>query len=252
MATGVAIESGNAVLIQAGNGLQDANLALSLIVAEQISLSASGHLQDVNGSGLNVQAVQVALRADQDGNGIGAIADPTNPLEIAVDVLAASSAEGIYIHQLAEGGDLAVSYVDAIEVIARTESANFNSTRTLNQETTGMEGLSDLTTGAPTTTSPIAVSLVVEGGDVRLLEGADADAQSVEVRQSGSISVVASTGSIARPNWANVDSVFRQQSSRPSLVSCSLAFLLLMSINSVTLPIRLQIHLKKKRLMPLK
>ena len=153
---------------------------LALLSASHISLDAGGDILDNNGANvLNLQANTLRMVA---GGIIGGADLPNAPdangnaLDMEVGTVAARSSRGIYLQELANGGDLVVGHVQGSASVS-VQQVRFNST--LSPVTAGdvagtaLQPLDDLETSA----GPIKV--VVRGGNLTINDGTDGDGMGV-------------------------------------------------------------------------
>ncbi len=176
--------AGNVVLMQAGG-----TITLGGVSATNVSLEAAFDILNGNGTATNVTATNLRMIADSDSNGSGSIGDSdipsppatnNNAIVTAVDVLAARSAEGIYI---LEADDIIIDNVGPVSVDVDVTRVNFNSTTSLEPTITAtLAGLDDLTT-----TSDGPIKLVSQLGSITANDGLDADNLSVSANGSGDI-----------------------------------------------------------------
>jgi hypothetical protein len=136
-----------------------------------------GDILDNNGANtLNLRASSLRMVA---GGVIGGADLPnapdanSNALDTEVGSVAARSARGIYLQELASGGDLVVGHVQGAAAVA-VRQVRFNSTTTLVTAGNGnLQALDDL----ETTAGPVKV--VVRGGNLTINDGTDADGSGV-------------------------------------------------------------------------
>ena len=132
MAGGTAITAtGDAILIDAVNGIQ-----LGLLDAANVAINTQfGDITDNNGEAVtNVRAVNLILSA---ANGIIGGPDssgvPNGPnvndaaIDLEVTTVAARSANGIYLQEVAAGRDIVIDQVATVSVTVNVEQATFDS-----------------------------------------------------------------------------------------------------------------------------
>ena len=144
----------------------------------QVALAAGSDLADANGSVINIyestasSETSVSLRS---GGAIGSsnLLNPlpgqnVNALDLNVDVVSASAMAGIYLREVAAGGGLTVSTVDAVSVsINGVQRSRFNSSSTNAGLSRTVAALEDLGTSSG------PVKLVTENGTIVLNGGVD-------------------------------------------------------------------------------
>jgi hypothetical protein len=153
-------------------------IQLTNATLNQVALSAGTDLVDANAAAINIyesttsSETSVILRS---GGAIGR-SDLLNPLpgknvnalDLNVDVVSASAMTGIYLREVAEGGGLTVSTVDAVSVsIDGVQRSRFNSSSTITELSRTVAALEDLATSSG------PVKLVTENGTIVLNGGAD-------------------------------------------------------------------------------
>ena len=168
MIGGASVAAGQNALLRAGAGIN-----LGSVSAINVGLDAGADILDSNGAATNVQAT--SLRATARGS-IGqsdlqnAPASNGNAIDVNVITVAAESANGIYLEEVAAGGALTVGHVDSIAVVIAVEQVQFNSTTSTVRETTTLAQLDDLTTSANG-----AIKVVVDAGTLTITGGTDGD-----------------------------------------------------------------------------
>ena len=144
----------------------------------QVALAAGSDLADANGAAINIyestasSETSVSLRS---GGAIGSSDLPNplpgqnvNALDLNVDVVSASAMAGIYLREVAAGGGLTVSTVDAVSVsINGVQRSRFNSSSTNAGLSRTVAALEDLGTSSG------PVKLVTENGTIVLNGGVD-------------------------------------------------------------------------------
>ncbi|MFN9719571.1 MAG: beta strand repeat-containing protein [Planctomycetota bacterium] len=185
----ISMQHGSAVTTADGNvrllADRDGTILLSRINAGtgSVSLLAEGSILDGNGGDLNIIADRLRMIADAlltsgaDGSGMIGGADSAlsnfnvNAIDIEVNVFAAASAEGVFVHEqdglrIDSTGDISVHRV------------RFNSTL----ETQTDADLSDLTT-----TSDGTIRLQSATGSVTLNDGSDGDSNAITAHGAGDV-----------------------------------------------------------------
>ncbi len=182
---GVRTTAGAPLPLTSGHTLQvitGGTQLLDRLTASHISLDAGGDILANNdqalGDVLNLQATTLRMVA---GGTIGESDLPTlptpinaadfnrNAIDMQVDTVAARSRDGIYLQELAAGGDLIVGHAEGFASVS-VQQVHFNST--ISPVTAGdgdPRPLDDL----ETTAGPIKV--VVRGGDLVITDGKDGD-----------------------------------------------------------------------------
>ncbi len=189
---GVFTQLGGTIIAGSGLSLEAlGSIELGFLEGDNVSLSTGGDILDNNGADvLNIRASTLQLRAS---GGIGAsdvansLDSNDNAIDIEVATLAARGNNGIYLQQLAAGGDLTVGHVAQVSTVA-VGQVNFNST-TSPIEVASAASLDDI----ESTNGPITI--VVRGGDLTLDDGADGDELSVVAGGAGDI-LLAATGNL--------------------------------------------------------
>ncbi|MEZ6060865.1 MAG: hypothetical protein R3C19_10910 [Planctomycetaceae bacterium] len=192
------------ILIEAGRtislGLVDASTTGTVALAGGLHiLDANAAFDAISGTDrVNVRAASLRMVADSDANNTGRIGDAdllngdatrnVNAIDTEVDVLAALSAEGIYVQEAISGGDITIDNVAAVTVTVDVEQVNFNSTTTPVQATDTLATLDDLTT---TLNGPI--KLVALAGTIIVNDGLDADGLGIDANGTGDILLEART-----------------------------------------------------------
>ncbi|MEO8269074.1 MAG: hypothetical protein ABI557_05105, partial [Aureliella sp.] len=166
---------------------------LALLTAARISLDAGSDLLDNNGANtLNLKADSLRMVAGGTIGGSNLANTPDandNALDMEVGTVAAQSTRGIYLQELASGGDLAVGHAQGSASIS-VQQVRFNSTVSLvtagDVAGTAPQPLDDLATS----TGPIKV--VVRDGSLSITDGADGDGLGVTATGVGDILLWAS------------------------------------------------------------
>jgi hypothetical protein len=147
----VAVNAGNGrVSIEAGTDIIDANGGTTTIIrADQLRMVAGGIIGNES------------TLSQPDDN--------PNAIDTEVIELVARSRDGIYIQEVAAGGDISVDRFDALNVGVAVTQVNFNSTSAPVPRSANHQALDDLTT----TAGPI--KLVASEGSITIRDGGDAD-----------------------------------------------------------------------------
>ena len=164
----------------AGGTINVGLITMSHASNNYVGLTAAGDILDANLGDSNIQEstpssqTEVSLRAGgQIGSSVGNDApDNVHALELAVDRVAAESAFGIYLHQVASGLDLVISDVSSQSVsISGVQRSEFNGT------TSNVPTVSDSVAGLArlVTTVNGEIELVVDGGDLTFVDGVGVD-----------------------------------------------------------------------------
>ncbi len=179
--------AGNTLIIDSG-----ATITLGELQATNVSLQAAQDILDGNDIRTpltirtNVRATELRMIAGGTiGSADGLSTDPDlnlNAIDLEVGVVAAQSAAGIYLQELAVGTNLIVGSVSATSVTINVNDVEFRSTNSPVTETRTLSGLDDLET---TNNGPIKV--VVEGGSLTITEGNDNDNVGVRANGTGNI-----------------------------------------------------------------
>ncbi len=158
---------------------------LGLMAAVNVSLDAGGNIVDGNGGGIiNVRSTNLSVRAtgsigDSDLSNIHSDAN-RNAIDLEVSTLAAQAGTGIYIQEVASGGDITIGHVNGVSVGIDVGQVNFNSTTTPVQRTMTLSALDDLTSGGP-------IKVVVSKGSLNVTDGPDHDGLGVQSTGNGDI-----------------------------------------------------------------
>ena len=170
---------GQDVLGLAGTNITLGVITLTNATANRVALQATaGSLTDANGAAINVQetvaaaTTSLSLRAGTIIGGAGGTTSATKflAIDINVDTVAASSATGIYLREVAAGGAIEVNTTSAVTVnIDGVVRSDFDSSTSSVAQSRSLASLEDLTTG---TNGPI--KLVAEAGSIIINGGADA------------------------------------------------------------------------------
>ena len=167
---------GGDVLGQAGEDILLGVIQLTNGTANRVALSAGRSILDTNGSAVNVAetvaaaSTSLSLRATSGtigatGGAISTVND--NALDLNVDRVAAVSAGGIFLREVAGGGAIQVDAAAAVTVdIEGALRANFNSTTTDVSQTRTIASLEDLTT-----TANGSIQLMAENGSITVNSG---------------------------------------------------------------------------------
>ncbi|MCA9194417.1 MAG: hypothetical protein KDB03_21755 [Planctomycetales bacterium] len=172
------ISASNLSLITGGS------IVLGFLSANSISIDAAGNILDGNSGLLNISANALVLQAGGiiGGPDLGSPANTNlNAIDVAVSVLSAESANGIYIQELN-----AVSIdVVTVNVSVDVQRVNFNSSTTpINESRTTT--LDDLTSGGPIKLVSLGGSITVRMGITNILD-ANYDELGIESTGSGDI-----------------------------------------------------------------
>ncbi len=169
-----------AVVTSAGGNLQATSttgtLSIGELSADHVSLTAGVDILDVNGENVrNIRAASLAMVAGGIIGGpdvLNAADANANAIDIEVGTLAARSGRGIYLQELAGGGDLIVDDVSGSASVT-VNQVRFNSTTSLvaagDPLGVDLRPLEDLETGD----GPI--KLVVRNGSLTINDGLPAD-----------------------------------------------------------------------------
>ncbi|MFO1066460.1 MAG: hypothetical protein U0892_21590 [Pirellulales bacterium] len=142
----------------------------SLVAGNTVALSSGGTIVDGKADEtVNIQAVNVSLdAADRIGDSDVGNVDPdhnVNAIDLRVSNVEALALNGIYLHQVAIGGNLTVTDVPTITVTVSTSQVQFNSTTA----PAGRSETAPTIDGIETTNGPIKV--VVDGGSINVGTG---------------------------------------------------------------------------------
>lgn len=178
-ADAVITAGGQDVLGLAGNNITLGVISLTDAGTNRIALQAGADIIDGNSGSINIQetiaaaATSVSLRA---GSAIGAsdlasgngVDTNSNAIDLKVDTVAAMADDGIYLRQIASGGDIEINSAAAVTVsVDSVVRSNFNSTTTSVAETRSEGSLESLLT---TNTTGGAIKLVAEDGTITVNE----------------------------------------------------------------------------------
>ena len=178
---GSVISVGGSQLIGVSGGtITLGRITMSNLAANHVGLNAVGDILDGNGADANVEESNalaetvVALRAGGEiGSTLGADAGSNvQALDLAVDRLAAESSFGIHLKQLASGINLVIGQVagQTVDVVGVLRNQFNGTVVAVANESGSVFALEDLVT-----TDNGEIELVVDGGDLKFLDGADAD-----------------------------------------------------------------------------
>ncbi len=182
------IVAGRNLLIHTGTETTEGTQTLGSLVADNISLDATGDILDGNGTDkANLHGNHIRLVADSNLNLDGKIGRSAAPLDLEANSVAARSFDGIYLHQLSAGGDLTIEYVPAVNAISSVRQVNFNSTTTDVSQAAQIGALGDLETSVPEGSGARAIKLSLAAGDLTIKDGPDLDERGVLVRGFGSV-----------------------------------------------------------------
>ncbi|MDB4749389.1 hemagglutinin repeat-containing protein, partial [Rubripirellula sp.] len=181
MADGSVMTVGGSQLVGISGGMITlGRITMSNIAANHVGLIAVGDILDGNAADANIEESNasaetlVSLRAGGEiGSTLGADAGSNvDVLDLAIDRLAAESSFGIHLKQLASGTDLVIGQVAGQTVdVAGVLRSQFNgAVVAVPSESRSVLALEDLVT-----TDNGEIELVVDGGDLKFLDGADAD-----------------------------------------------------------------------------
>ena len=188
MSTDSEIRAGDDLLVVAGSDDVDQTITLGLLAAVNVSLDATGDILDGNlADESNIRADNVRLVADSNQNGIGGVGTVAAPIDLEGGKLAASATEGVYLRELAEGGDLRIDHVDAVTAGIDVQRVRFNSTTLDQQRSRTIDALDDVEAVRGRELGQRAVEVRVVTGDLVITDGNDADSRGVFVSESGSI-----------------------------------------------------------------
>jgi hypothetical protein len=175
------VSAGSALLVQVGGSMR-----LGLLEAEHISLDAAADILDANGSGIaNIEATSLRLIAGGTIGGpdqAGTQQANANALDIQTVVVAAASARGIYLQQLAPAGDLRIGDVGELSASVTVYEPGFDSSLRGDSISRSLSGSSDLTT-----TSGGSIKVLVLRGSLIADEGSNGNAHAVLADGSGNI-----------------------------------------------------------------
>jgi hypothetical protein len=174
---------GGELILNAGG-----SISLGLLQATNVSLESGANITDVRqDETTNIRATNLRMVA---GGEIGA-AESGNAIDVnrnAIDTevtnLAAQSASGIHIQEVAAGGNLVVRDVAGITVTASVRRVNFNSTQATFTQLNTLNGLADLTT-----TQNGDIKILTKNGTITINDGIAVVANSANgrgVRADGS------------------------------------------------------------------
>ncbi len=181
-----------AVVTSAGGNLQATSttgtLSIGELSADHVSLTAGVDILDVNGENVrNIRAASLAMLAGGIIGGpdvLNAADANANAIDIEVGTLAARSGRGIYLQELAGGGDLIVDDVSGSASVT-VNQVRFNSTTSLvaagDPLGVDLRPLEDLETGD----GPI--KLVVRNGSLTINDGLPADGVGVSAGGAGDV-----------------------------------------------------------------
>ncbi len=96
--------------------------------------------------------------------------------------MAAQSATGIYLQELAAGGDLVIGNVPLTSVTVNVQDVEFRSTTSPVSETRSLDQLNDLAT-----TNNGSIKVIVEAGSLAVTEGNDNDNVGVSANGTGDV-----------------------------------------------------------------
>ena len=159
--------NGGELLYDAGR-----NISVGLVQATNVSMSAGADITDSRlDLTTNIRATNFRMVA---GGAIGG-RDPgsaantnTHAIDTEVVNLAAASADGTHIQEVAAGGAVIVRDIAAVTVTVSVDQANFNSTSSTVTKATTLSGLADLTT-----TSNGDIKLVAANGSITIQDGSN-------------------------------------------------------------------------------
>ena len=191
---------GQDVLGQSGGTITLGVIRVTDAAMNQIALSAAESIVDGNSDSLNIEetvpgaATSVSLRAGTGMiGGAGGTTSATNAqaLDLNVDTVAASSATGVYLRELAAGGAIEVNTAASVSIdIDGVVRSDFDSGTTDVSEDRMLSSLADLTTG-----SNGAIKLVAESGTITVNGGGDATGVSAD--GTGDVLLESRTGGTA-------------------------------------------------------
>ncbi|MDB4423152.1 hypothetical protein N9276_01075, partial [Rhodopirellula sp.] len=187
---------GSQLLGSSGGTITLGRIVMSDDLQNHVGLEAVADILDGNIGAANIQEsissanTIVSLRAGGEiGSTVGADAVANEQaLDLAIDRLAAESAFGIHLKQMALGGDLVVGQVAAQSIdVAGVVRSQFNgAVGSVLVESGNALALEDLVTSVNG-----EIELVVEGGDLKFVDGVDGDGTDLkddpEVVASGSM-----------------------------------------------------------------
>ncbi|TWU03603.1 LamG-like jellyroll fold domain-containing protein [Neorhodopirellula pilleata] len=168
---------GQDVLGLAGNSMTLGVISVTNATANRIALQAGGSITDANAGSINIQetigaaSTSLSLRAGTIIGGASGTTSSTNnfAIDLNVDTVAALSASGIYLRELAAGGSIMVDAASAVSIdIEGVRRSDFDSGTTDVSEARSLAVLEDLTTSV---NGPI--KLVTENGRITINGGAD-------------------------------------------------------------------------------
>ena len=174
-------------------GLSGGTITLGVIsvtnaLENHVALSALNHIVDANAESVNIEeTVEASTTTLSLRSTTGTIGQPdgangadsnTNALDLHVDTVAAASATGIYLREIAAGGDIKIDTADAVRIdVEGVVRSNFSSTTTDVSQDRLLNPLEDLTT-----ISNGPIKLVAENGTITINSGT---AATVGIRANG-------------------------------------------------------------------
>ena len=204
---------GNATVTVGGSqllGISGGTITLGRIMMNNdlqnhVVLEADADILDGNVGAANIEEMVssantiVALRAGGEigsTNGVDALVNE-QALDLAIDSLSAESAFGIYLKQMAAGGDLVIGQVagQSIEIEGVVRSQFNGASESVPVESGLAVALEDLVTNVNG-----EIELVVEGGNLRFLDGVDGDGLDLKNDPE-----VVATGSMGRIDFRAVN-----------------------------------------------
>ncbi len=163
-----ATTSGAAIVVNAGT-----DVALDLIVANQIAISAGRNIIDNNGADTtNLRGNAISLRA---GGSIGSNQVGGSPIDLEATTIAANGRSGVYIHEVAAGNNLEVAHVNAVGVAIGVQQVDFRSTTNPQTQSLVIDALDDLTAANPIAGSTSSIEVTVANGTLTVRDGTDGD-----------------------------------------------------------------------------
>jgi hypothetical protein len=182
----------NDTIITAGGGDFDGkalagDIALGQIVSTRAAITAGGSITDANGTAVNIEGTSLSLRA---GGAIGGSNMNAGAIDTEIETFAASAGTGIHIE---EANDLVIDTVQAVSVLVNgAKRVNFNSTTTDVVRSRKTDEIEDLTT-----TRNGSISVVASLGSITVNHGSNS-AFGISAHGGGEIEVTAlgSTGKV--------------------------------------------------------
>ncbi len=170
------------VIVNAGPGA----IRLGLIQGDQVSIRAGTDILDGNGAfETNVRAAQLRMEAGRTiglGDPLGIATTNVRAIDLEVGRLAALAPMGIFVSEVAAGGDLTIDHVDGFAVKVDVRQSQFASTIApvfIDDQSAPLDDLM--------TTAFGSIQVVVRNGLLMVNDGTDGDRVGIDARDGGGI-----------------------------------------------------------------